>query len=918
MKHIFTLALSAFITVTAVAQQKSTFIDASKVMKQPETGKLKMGNPGPKGKEIEVNSLYMTLDKKPILPVMGEMHFSRIKPDQWEDCILKMKACGVNVISTYLFWNQHEEIEGQFTWENEKDIRAFIELCQKHGVYSYPRIGPWSHGEMRNGGTPDWLLRKKYMTDRSNDAVYQTYVQRYFKQIAEQFDGLYYKDGGNIIGIQLENEYWYAKAGEPHMTWLKETAQKMGMDVPMYTVTGWGGGSVPPFEVIPLWGGYADEPWVEKVTKNVLAFNFQFDSFRDNKHIGNDQIDHKSEYMKYDSYPYFTCEMGVGVPQMYHRRTIVSPIDGLGMMIAKLGSGSNLLGYYVFAGGTNPRGELYGTEEEQEQTGYWCRTVPKSYDFQAAIKESGELADSYKQVKKLHYFVDDFGSELAPTMPVTTKAPDEELQLAVRSNNNAGYLFGINYCRYIPKKAVANKQFSVKFANETLTFPQQPIAIADSTVFIWPMNLNIGTALLKYATAQLLCKTNDTYIFFQNKNIPPEFAFDKATVDNVSVTRGKTEQSGNRIIVTDLRPGQDCVINLNLKDGSQQKILVLTELEADNAWLFTRNGKKEFYISDANLYMKDNSLYGFTAGNDITLNTYADGRFTKSIIPVQHKANETSKIALTPRPFFAEAKWLESENFSNIEDYKARYHRFFFKEFSLDNPSGFRKATLYIYPETVSCLMNINEKWVRQEVKPNQLNAIDITGYVQKGHNMLFLDFPYTEGKAGFAARVVVSYVNYDRVEFSSDESWLTTDMYTHPSATRPYNKPEKPVVLETPEFIKTLKYDGFSEWDLKVPHQALDQLSGLYGHLSYIGDRAELYNGYRLCFDDFNFNIPWQFGLQRMKEANPEGRDLRLVIYPLSKETKIFFDNLPATDEYDKAAVKKFEVIQEYPVKIN
>ncbi|MGG6549601.1 UNVERIFIED_CONTAM: beta-galactosidase, partial [Prevotella sp. 15_C9] len=82
----------------------------------------------------------------------------------------------------------------------------------------------------------DWILQKKYLKDRSNDVVYQNYVKRYFTQIANQLKGLYYKDGGNIIGIQLENEYWYGKEGEPHIQWLKDTALENGIDVPMYTV----------------------------------------------------------------------------------------------------------------------------------------------------------------------------------------------------------------------------------------------------------------------------------------------------------------------------------------------------------------------------------------------------------------------------------------------------------------------------------------------------------------------------------------------------------------------------------------------------------------------------------------------------------------------------------------------------------
>lgn len=152
--------------------------------------------------------------------------------------------------------------------------------------------------------------------------------KRYFTQIANQLKGLYYKDGGNIIGIQLENEYWYGKEGEPHIQWLKDTALENGIDVPMYTVTGWGDGSVPPFEVIPLWGGYADAPWVEHVGKEYQPGNFLFDSFRDNENIGNDQIKRQDVYMTYEKYPFFTCEMGVGVQNTYHRRLSIDPLDG--------------------------------------------------------------------------------------------------------------------------------------------------------------------------------------------------------------------------------------------------------------------------------------------------------------------------------------------------------------------------------------------------------------------------------------------------------------------------------------------------------------------------------------------------------------------------------------------------------------
>jgi hypothetical protein len=97
----------------------------------------------------------------------------------------------------------------------------------------------------------------------------------------------------------------------------------------------------------------------------MIANLFQVDSFRDSKHIGNDQIDHKEEYMTYERYPIY-MRNGCRYPQMYHRRPVLSPIDGYAMMIAKLGSGSNLLGYYVFAGANESRGEFIQMRRTEE------------------------------------------------------------------------------------------------------------------------------------------------------------------------------------------------------------------------------------------------------------------------------------------------------------------------------------------------------------------------------------------------------------------------------------------------------------------------------------------------------------------------------------------------------------------------
>ena len=122
---------------------------------------------------------------------MGEIHFSRLPHEYWEEAILKMKSGGINVISTYVFWSIHEEKEGVFDWSGDRDLRHFLELCKKHNLNVLVRIGPFCHGEIRNGGIPDWIYGRPFEV-RSNDEGYLFYAKRLYHNIAEQLKGLYY------------------------------------------------------------------------------------------------------------------------------------------------------------------------------------------------------------------------------------------------------------------------------------------------------------------------------------------------------------------------------------------------------------------------------------------------------------------------------------------------------------------------------------------------------------------------------------------------------------------------------------------------------------------------------------------------------------------------------------------------------
>ena len=135
----------------------------------PVTEGFKMGEARrPDGATLTLDSRSLLLNGRPWTPVMGEFHFTRYPENEWREELLKMKAGGIDIVSTYVFWIHHEEIEGQFDWSGSRNLRHFIQVCQEVDLKVFVRCGPWDHGEVRNGGFPDWLLKKNWQP-RSDD-----------------------------------------------------------------------------------------------------------------------------------------------------------------------------------------------------------------------------------------------------------------------------------------------------------------------------------------------------------------------------------------------------------------------------------------------------------------------------------------------------------------------------------------------------------------------------------------------------------------------------------------------------------------------------------------------------------------------------------------------------------------------------
>ncbi|GAA4307158.1 beta-galactosidase [Aestuariibaculum suncheonense] len=571
------IALLLVLPFFCIGQSKNTYsLNIDVPEKKITTGHLDLGGTNPSGEKIDVNSYYITLNGKPFVPVLGEFHYSRYPSTYWEESIQKMKAGGINVIATYVFWNIHERTEGVFDWSNDLNLRRFIELCEKNDIYLIVRMGPFCHGEMRNGGIPDWMYGRTFEV-RSNNEEYFAYVDKLYEEIGKQCHGLLYKDGGPIIGVQLENEFqssaapWeitYPKAkkeytvaqknaavtheqishdnknnlhgeeGKAHMATLKKIAIKHGIDVPLYTATGWSNAAIVDKGSIPVTAGYVYPFWTNPSPSSFYLF----------KDI-HKTPDYSPASYNTELYPSIPAEIGPGIQVIYGRRPIVDPVSVLPLMVRIIGSGSNGIGYYMYHGGSTPifDGKFYNEE---------VNGIPKvNYDFQAPIGQYGQTRYHYNSLKTLHMFLDAYGEKLAPMQTVLPKTnadikPEntETLRYAVRSKNDSGFLFMINFQDHLEYSDINNTSVEVKTVKETIRFPNAGTFDLKKTVSaIFPFNLKLGNTTLKSATVQPLtilnAKNKNYYVFYSLEGITPELLIDGGAeltkVQNASRTKEK-------------------------------------------------------------------------------------------------------------------------------------------------------------------------------------------------------------------------------------------------------------------------------------------------------------------------------------------------------------------------------------------
>jgi beta-galactosidase len=182
---------------------------------------------------------HFELDGKPFQIISGAIHYARVPRAYWRDRLRKARAMGLNTVETYVFWNLHEPVPGQYDFAGQNDIGEFIREAQQEGLFVILRPGPYVCAEWEFGGFPAWLLREPGMEARTSNPAFIADATRWFHRLGQELAPLQSGSGGPILAVQVENEYGSFGSDHSYMEQIHHLLLDSGFNKAMlYTADG--------------------------------------------------------------------------------------------------------------------------------------------------------------------------------------------------------------------------------------------------------------------------------------------------------------------------------------------------------------------------------------------------------------------------------------------------------------------------------------------------------------------------------------------------------------------------------------------------------------------------------------------------------------------------------------------------------
>ncbi|XP_066318182.1 beta-galactosidase 4-like [Miscanthus floridulus] len=336
--------------------------------------------------------------------ISGSIHYPRSTPEMWPGLIQKAKDGGLDVIQTYVFWNGHEPVQGQYHFADRYDLVRFVKLVRQAGLYVHLRIGPYVCAEWNFGGFPVWLKYVPGIKFRTDNGPFKAAMQKFVEKIVSMMksEGLFEWQGGPIIMAQVENEFGpmesvVGSGAKPYAHWAAQMAVGTNTGVP------W----------VMCKQDDAPDPVINTCN------GFYCDYFTPNKKY--------KPTMWTEAWTGWFTKFGGAVP---HR-----PVEDLAFAVARfIQKGGSFVNYYMYHGGTN-FGRTAGGP-----------FIATSYDYDAPIDEFGLLRQpKWGHLRDLHRAIKQAEPALISGDPTTQSIGNYEKAYVFKSKNGACAAFLSNY-----------------------------------------------------------------------------------------------------------------------------------------------------------------------------------------------------------------------------------------------------------------------------------------------------------------------------------------------------------------------------------------------------------------------------------------------------------------------------------------